>query len=163
MSNSSYQSEALQSSLNHYLEQEGLVQECQAHYGLQSFLQNRMLLIESIRKGVSYALFQQLQSFSPFNEAEWAEYLNISQKTLQRNSKTEAFHFKPIHSEKIFELAEVSNLGSSVFDSPDAFRLWLNSPSPALGNHLPKQLIQNSYGKELVIDELHRINHGVFA
>lgn len=156
-------SDKLNQALNQYLGQEGLVSEPSPTYGLASFLQDKLLLIEAIQKGISFSFFEHIQKLVPLHEDEWAEFLNVSLKTLQRNRKASDFHFKPIHSEKIFELAEVSQLGLQVFDSPEQFRDWLNSPNLALANHLPKNLLQNSYGKELVMDELHRIDHGIFA
>jgi putative toxin-antitoxin system antitoxin component (TIGR02293 family) len=155
--------EKLNQALHTYLGQEGLLNEPSPSYGLGNFLQDKLLLIEAIQKGISFSLFEHIQKLVPLHDEEWADFLNVSLKTLQRNRKLSNFHFKPIHSEKIFELAEVSQLGLQVFDSPNHFRTWLNTPNLALANHLPKNLLQNSYGKELVMDELNRINHGIFA
>jgi len=54
-------------------------------------------------------------------------------------------------------------VGIDVFESPKNFFLWLQLPSVALGNVLPAELIKDSFGRELVLDELIRIEHGVFA
>ena len=64
---------------------------------------------------------------------------------------------------KIIELAEVTNYGKEVFDSTEQFYLWLNTPSYALGNLKPTELLKDSYGKELVMGELNRIEQGIFA
>jgi putative toxin-antitoxin system antitoxin component (TIGR02293 family) len=89
--------------------------------------------------------------------------LNLSKKTLQRHRNEDDFFFKPIHTEKIIELAEVTNFGKEVFDSEEQFYLWLNTPSFALSNLKPAELLKDSYGKELVMSELNRIDHGIFA
>ncbi len=68
-----------------------------------------------------------------------------------------------IHTEKIIELAEVTNFGKKVFDSNEQFYLWLNTPSFALGNLKPAKLLKDSYGKELVMAELNRIEQGIFV
>lgn len=128
-----------------------------------SFFDNKLLIIHSIRRGISYKLFNLIKDISPFSDADWSEFLNISTKTLQRNKKEEHFRFKPIHSEKILELAEVNKLGMEVFDSKEKLNLWLNSPSHALGKNKPIELLKDSYGKEMVISELNRIDHGIFA
>ncbi len=130
---------------------------------LQDFFNNRMLVIRSIQKGIPYSLFQRIKEVTPFNDKEWADFLNISVKSLQRYSSQKEYRFKPIHSEKILELAEITNLGREVFDSIEQFHLWLNTPSFALGNMKPVELLKNSYGKEMVMDELNRIDHGIFA
>lgn len=128
-----------------------------------NFFQNKMLIIHAIRKGLPYSLFSEIQKLTPFSEEDWAGFLNISVKTLQRHKKEEDYFFKPIHTEKIIELAEVTQFGKEVFDSPEQFYSWLNTPSYALANLKPAELLKDSYGKELVMAELNRIEHGIFA
>ena len=128
-----------------------------------NFFDDKMLIIKAIRKGLSFQFFNKIKEITPFTEDDWAKYLNISKKTLQRNSVEENFFFKPIHSEKIIEIAEVTNFGKQVFDSSEQFYLWLQTPSYALGNLQPAELLQDSYGKEMVMAELNRIEHGIFA
>jgi len=132
-------------------------------FSFKDFIDNKLLVINSIRRGLSYNLFKTIMLFSPFSEEEWANYLNISSKSLQRYKKQEDFHFKPIHSEKILEIAEVTSLGKEIFDTNEQFYSWLNTPSLVFNNLTPAELLRDSYGKSLVIDELHRIEHGVFA
>lgn len=127
------------------------------------FLQNKMLIIHSIRQGFSYALFEKIKQVTPFTEEDWAGYLNLSTKTLYRYSNDKNFRFKPIHTEKIIELAEVTNFGKEVFDSTEQFYTWLNTASYALGNLKPAELLKDSYGKELVMGELNRIEQGIFV
>jgi len=128
-----------------------------------NFLNNKMMLVEAIRKGLSYDLFSKIKKITPFTEEDWADYLSLSKKSLQRYQKEKNFFFKPIHSEKIIELAEVTNFGRDVFDSKEQFYLWLNTPSYALNNLKPAELLKDSYGKEMVMAELNRIDHGIFA
>jgi putative toxin-antitoxin system antitoxin component (TIGR02293 family) len=128
-----------------------------------NFFENKMLIIKAIRKGLPYKLFSKIKSITPFTEDDWAEYLNVSKKTLLRHQKDSNYLFKPIHTEKIIELAEVTNFGEQVFDSTDQFYLWLNTPSYALGNLKPGELLKDSYGKDLVMSELNRIDQGIFA
>ena len=58
---------------------------------------------------------------------------------------------------------EVTAIGLEVFDSHGDFASWLNAPSHALGNMKPAELLKDSYGKELVLNELHRIDQGIFV
>ena len=133
------------------------------NFSFSDFINDKILVIKSIRVGLSYQLFKTVMLFSPFSEEEWAEYLNISSKSLQRYRKTKDFHFKPIHSEKILEIAEVTAFGKEVFDNNVQFYDWLNTPSIALNQLTPAELLKDSYGKELVMAELNRIDHGIFA
>jgi putative toxin-antitoxin system antitoxin component (TIGR02293 family) len=126
------------------------------------FLSNKMLIVFSIREGISYSFFNLIKETSPFNEFYWADLLDISTKSLHRYKKS-LKHFKPTHSEKIIEMAEVTKLGLEVFGNMDKFKLWLETPNYALGGLQPLELLKDSYGKELVTGELTRINYGIFA
>jgi putative toxin-antitoxin system antitoxin component (TIGR02293 family) len=127
------------------------------------FFENKMLVIHTIRKGIPYDLFSKIKEITPFTEDDWSEYLNLSKKTLHRHKNEVNFFFKPIHSEKIIELAEVTNYGKEVFDTTEQFYTWLNTPSFALENLKPSELLKDSYGKELVMAELNRIDYGIFV
>lgn len=129
----------------------------------KDFLNNKMLIVHSIRKGISFSFFDKIKTHSPFSDIEWADYLNISTKSLQRYRNEKKYVFKPIHSEKIIELAEVTHFGNEVFDHSKDFYSWLNTNSIALGNMKPLELLKNSYGKEMVMDELHRLDQGIFV
>ena len=123
---------------------------------------NRMLIINVIREGVTYSFFNLIQEYSPFSENDWAKFLDISTKSLQRYKQTSKL-FKPTQSEKIIEVAEVTNVGLDVFGEMEKFKLWLNTPNFSLGNLKPVELLNDSYGKEMVIGELTRINHGILV
>jgi putative toxin-antitoxin system antitoxin component (TIGR02293 family) len=127
------------------------------------FLEDKMLIIIAIRTGIPYSLFDLIQNYTPFSESDWANFLDISTKSLQRYRVSSEHHFKPIHSEKIIEMAEVTKVGLDVFGSIEKLKLWLNTPNFALGNLMPIELLKDSYGKELVISELTRINHGILV
>ena len=126
------------------------------------FLSNKLLMMLVIRRGVPYSLFSLIQSSTPFSDNDWANFLGVSTKSLQRY-KQSAKSFKPIHSEKIIGMAEVTNLGQDVFGEMKKFKLWLETPNFSLGNLKPVELLTDSYGKEMVMGELTRINHGIFV
>ena len=70
---------------------------------------------------------------------------------------------KGTQSEKIIEVAEVTNVGLDVFGDMEKCELWLDTPNFSLGNLKPLELLSDSYGKEMVISELTRINYGILA
>jgi putative toxin-antitoxin system antitoxin component (TIGR02293 family) len=65
--------------------------------------------------------------------------------------------------ERIPELAEVIQLGLEVFGDVESLKRWLDTPVFALDNHKPADLLRDSFGKELVVGELTRIEHGIFS
>lgn len=66
-----------------------------------------------------------------------------------------------MHSQKIIEVEEVQKVGLDTFNNIDKFELWLYTPSYVLGGRKPAELLKDSYGKRLVISELHRISYGI--
>ena len=129
----------------------------------KQFLSNKMLLVQAIKAGIPYNLFEIIKDKSPFNQEDWASFLGVSTRTLLRNKLKQNFVFDAIPSEKIIELAEVTALGKDVFDTDAQFENWLNQSNFALGGLKPIDLLSNSYGKDLVMTELNKIDYGIFV
>ena len=53
---------------------------------------------------------------------------------------------KTFHSEKIIEIAEVTKVGLDVFGNVEKLKLWLDTPSYALGKLKQIELLKYSYG-----------------
>lgn len=123
---------------------------------------NRMAMSELIKQGLSFRFFDALAKLLPFNENDWAKLLDVSTKTLQRY-RQQSKVFGPLHSEKLIQMAEITTIGLDVFGAQDSWEQWISTPCYALGNAKPKDLIQTSYGQELILRELQHINHGIFA
>ena len=66
----------------------------------EKFLEDKMLIIDAIRNGIPFSLFDLIQHYTPFSEDDWADFLGISTKSLQRYRASPEHHFKLIHSEK---------------------------------------------------------------
>jgi putative toxin-antitoxin system antitoxin component (TIGR02293 family) len=81
---------------------------------------------------------------------------------MQRYKKEKAT-FGNIHSEKILQLTLLFKLGVEVFDTKEQFNVWLETDNVALGKIKPKELLDNSFGIDMIKDELLRIEHGVLA
>lgn len=128
----------------------------------EQLLSDKMLMISVIKKGVPYSLFALIKDVTPFSESDWAHLLDLSAKSLSRY-KQASKDFRPLQSEKIIEMAEVTRAGVETFGSIEKFRLWLETPNFALGSLRPLDLLKDSYGKEMVLSELVHIEHGIFA
>lgn len=126
-------------------------------------LKDKLLIAKAVRRGVTNLLFKEIKMNSPFDDSQWSNFLDINIRTLQRYKGAKSHVYKPLQSEKIFELAEVVSMGNEVFDTPEHFRIWLNTPTVALGGEKPINLLDSSYGKDLVLAELNRIEYGVFV
>ena len=93
---------------------------------------------------------------------DWASFLHISERTLQRYKKDKKA-FDSLQSERIMQIVLLQKFGTEVFGSEENYSTWLISNNVALGNCLPKSLLDNTFGIELVKNELGRIQHGVLA
>ncbi|QCR21874.1 antitoxin Xre/MbcA/ParS toxin-binding domain-containing protein [Pontibacter sp. SGAir0037] len=120
------------------------------------------MLISAVREGITYAIFNSIAIRFPFSTAEWSNFLHLSERTFQRYKK-EKRTFDPLHSEKILEIILVYNKGIEVFGEKEKFDAWLDATNVALGGVKPKELLDNTFGINLLKDELTRIEYGVLA
>ena len=119
-------------------------------------------LVEMVRNGVRFDAFDTFANRSPFSLHEWSGYLHLSERTMQRY-RSEKKIFDPLQSEKIIEIALFYNKGVEVFGSAEKFDSWLETESLALGGIKPKMLLDNSFGINLLKDELTAIEYGILA
>jgi putative toxin-antitoxin system antitoxin component (TIGR02293 family) len=119
-------------------------------------------LIQMVREGLNFPLFERFSAEAPFSAAEWAAYLHLSERTIQRYKKEQSA-FEPPQAERILEIIMLFKQGEKVFGQKEKFNTWLNAESVALGNIKPKDLLDSSFGISLLKDELIKIEHGVLA
>ena len=119
-------------------------------------------IISTIKKGIRFNVFNSIALNSPFSLIEWSGFLNISERTMQRYKK-EKKSFDSNSSEKIIEIALLYNYGIDVFGNKEKFNSWLETKNVALGGFVPKELLDNTFGINLLKDELTRIEYGVLA
>jgi putative toxin-antitoxin system antitoxin component (TIGR02293 family) len=119
-------------------------------------------LIDATRKGVDYKTFDELSFAYPLNSTTWSRILNMSERTIQRY-KREKKKFDPIHTEKLLLIMLLFKKGSDVFGNKKNFLSWLNAKNIALGGIKPIELLDNSFGINIIKDELTKIEHGVLA
>jgi len=117
--------------------------------------------IHCIREGVPKKALDNLIEVTGISAAEMAGIVRTSDRTLRRYSAKQKLNAE--QSERIIELAKVYSRGEEVFGTIDAFREWMNSSVLALGNKKPKEFLDTSLGIEMLMDELGRIEHGIFA
>jgi putative toxin-antitoxin system antitoxin component (TIGR02293 family) len=142
-------------------EQTPLANEAAVAYG--QVFDNQMTVINTIKRGINYKLFSYIKDRCPFSEEEWASFLGISTKSLQRYALSQTHIFKPIHSEKILEIAEVCDAGMEVFNDKDDLYAWLTKPAFAFDYEAPMHFMDSSYGTQLIYNQLKRYAHGIFA
>lgn len=119
-------------------------------------------LIDLARKGIDFNSFISIVGKSPFELDEWSRFLHLSGRTIQRYKK-EKKTFSTLQSEKILEIAILYKKGNEIFGEKEKFYSWLDSRNVSLGGIKPREILDSTFGLELIKDELTRIEHGVLA
>lgn len=123
---------------------------------------NRSMLMQWVRGGIDFDMFQTMVSKFPFTSEEWSQFLHLSERTIQRYKKEEK-NFDSLQSEKILQISLLYQRGVEIFGDKNNFNSWLSANNIALGNVKPKELLDNAFGIALLEEELTRIEHGVLA
>jgi putative toxin-antitoxin system antitoxin component (TIGR02293 family) len=118
----------------------------------------KMELIDRIREGVKKADWKELIQYTGSTEKEFESILPGSISSMHKKSV-----YGKETSERIYELAQLFGLGYEVFDSKEDFKKWLLTPSRALGDKIPFELLDSSFGFEMVENEIVRIQYNVYS
>ncbi|ORJ60294.1 type II RES/Xre toxin-antitoxin system antitoxin [Geothermobacter hydrogeniphilus] len=118
-------------------------------------------LVASSRKGLSGKTLGYLASALQIPLAELAELLSISDRDLQRQKANKLLD-KSL-SVRVLQLADVISRAEDVFSDQSRARTWLKRPCPALRGQTPLNLLDTPFGIRAVLDELGRIEHGVYS
>jgi len=129
---------------------------------LHTKLNNPVELLKLSRSGIRFKLFLEIVKSSPFSLKEWSTFLHLTERTIQRYKK-ESKTFEPIQSERIIEIAKLQKKGKELFGSKENFEQWMSSNIVAIGGIKPIELLDSSFGIDLLMDELGRIEHGILA
>ena len=119
-------------------------------------------LVKLSRKGITIGLFEEIVKSNSYTIKEWSKFLHLTERTIQRYKK-EKRKFEPLQSERIIEISKLQLKGKEIFGSKINFEEWMNSKIIALGNIRPIELLDSSFGIEMLMDELGRIEHGILA
>ena len=108
-----------------------------------------------------YKKFEAIASKIPFTQKEWAGILHLSERTLQRYAKDNS-HFEGIYVDRILQLEQLIHMGLETFRNADAFCRWLKREKSVMGHVLNFESLYSAQGIQDIIDELGRIQHGVY-
>ncbi|MCF8302943.1 MAG: DUF2384 domain-containing protein [Bacteroidales bacterium] len=119
-------------------------------------------LIKLVNNGIPYSIFRELSKMVSLSTTDWPRILHISERTFQRYKKEDR-KFDKMQSEKIVQVILLFKYGVEVFGDEKKFNTWLKTENMALGKIKPKELLDNSFGIDLIKNELTRIEHGILA
>ncbi len=124
-------------------------------------IQTEMDLYELGKKGIPKKALITLAKNIHMSTRAMANILHITERTLQRKKDLDLLNESL--SENSIQIAEVYSRGTDVFDTIEDFQVWINASNKALNNKKPIELLSSRYGALLVLDELGRIEYGVFS
>lgn len=132
----------------------------------ENVLNEPMPLYHSVKKlpavlDYPYRKFDKIARQIALTQKEWAAILHLSEKTLQRYAKDNK-NFEGIYVDRILQMQELIETGLETFTSPEALYRWLKRDKPVLGELLTFESLKNSRGIQLIIDQMGRIQHGVY-
>lgn len=113
-------------------------------------------------KDFTYNEFKKISDKTPFTQAEWAAMLHVSERTLQRYAKSNG-SFAPINAERAMQIDKVIKKGKEVFGSIETFYNWIKRNPYMLEGNLSLQSLTTANGIQMVLTQLGRIEHGLFA
>lgn len=120
--------------------------------------QAKLKIIHASRSGVSRSDLKKFSMRVALPLTKISEVVPASYSTLAKKS-----NYDKEVSERLFEIAEVYAKGFEVFGDERKFTRWLNKKSMALGGETPFSLLDTSYGVQLILNEIDRIDYGIFA
>ncbi len=131
--------------------------------GKKSFfpVRNESDFIDIIRQGIPKKSIDILVEKTGIPVNEMAVLMRLSDRTLRRYDPQTLLN--PEQSERVVEISRLYSRGEDVFGNINHFKEWMNSSVMALGNIKPKTLLDTSLGIDILMNELGRIEHGIFA
>jgi putative toxin-antitoxin system antitoxin component (TIGR02293 family) len=125
-------------------------------------LENDLEMAALILAGLPAVVLRRVGTFLDLRPAKVGSIVNINEKTLDRRLKAHA-RLKPDESERVARLMRIISRATSVLESREHAREWLNRPLRELGGRSPLQVAATEPGAREVERVLGRIEHGIFA
>jgi len=113
-------------------------------------------------KNFTFNDFKKIADKVDFTQKEWSDILHISERTLQRYAHNNGF-FNTGVIDRILQINKVFERGKEVFGSYERFNLWLRDSPYMLEGRLSIHSLASFEGINLVLTQIGRIEHGIFA
>lgn len=128
---------------------------------IEPVLKSPAAQVEAVRKGLSYAAFDELRVALELSASALMDRLGLSERTLSRRRRDDRFTLS--ESERILRLMQLVLRASDVLESQTAALTWLKTPKVALGGETPLAYAETEPGALEVGRLLGRIEYGVFS
>jgi putative toxin-antitoxin system antitoxin component (TIGR02293 family) len=119
-------------------------------------------VIEHSIAGISINDLNKVSAKYDLSINDWAAIMGISTKSIQRYQQQENT-LSATQSEFVLKIEQLYKIGNEVFGTTENFKSWLEKPAYGLGYKIPSQILNTISGINLVINQVMRIAHGIFA
>lgn len=124
-------------------------------------LETGMDRYELSRAGIPKRALLSLVANLNFSLRSMSGLLNVAERTIQRKRDDELLDIST--SEQVIQIAEVYSRGSDVFSSARNFQEWMETENISFGGKRPIELLPSRYGAQMILDEVGRIEYGVYS
>lgn len=118
-------------------------------------------LIRLSRAGIKKRTLKYLAVYLGITLEQLGNLLHTSYRNLQRKDENELLD--SYKSEKVLELSSLVTRGVEVIGNDADFKEWLHSSILALGNRKPIDFLDTSFGIQMVLKVLGRLEMGVYS
>ncbi len=120
-----------------------------------------MDLINLSRHGVRKSSLKSLAGYLGITMEKMSSLVHSSHRNIQRKDEDELLD--TLKTEKVLELAAFIKRGIDVIGTEEAFKEWVHSPILALGNRKPIDFLDTTFGMQMALKVLGRLEQGVFS
>jgi putative toxin-antitoxin system antitoxin component (TIGR02293 family) len=138
------------------------LKETVAILGLKKTLSSSLDLMPVIRRGLPSASLESVSKRMDLSAIATIESLGLAKRTIARRLQ-ERQALTSEESERVVRLARVLAQATNNLGSVEKARRWLQKPNRALGGEVPIRMLDTDIGANAVLEELGRIDYGVFA
>ena len=125
-----------------------------------TFMEGDFDLINLSRNGIKKSSLKSLAEYLGTNMETISELLHSSYRNIQRKDEDQLLD--TLKTEKVLELAAFAQRGIEVIGNKESFAEWLHSPVVSLGNKMPLDFLDTSFGIQMVTKLLGRLEQGVY-
>ncbi len=139
-----------------------MLEETVAMLGIKAKVRTTLELMPLIRRGLPPASLEALARQMDMPPLATAEAIGLVKRTIARRIQQRQT-LDPEESERVVRLARILAQTTAILGSREKARRWLRKPNRALGGDPPIAMLDTDIGAQAVLDELGRIDYGVFA
>jgi putative toxin-antitoxin system antitoxin component (TIGR02293 family) len=132
-----------------------------ATVGILGFELSNQTPIEIVEHGLPYGVVERLTKALDLTLDEFCHIVPVSRRTLSRYRTGQLLDAHL--SDHILVVSQVYDRAVEVLESPESAKIWLKTPNYTFRGQRPLDYLHSFAGSQEVLDELVRLQYGVFV